>query len=240
MTASPSPRPVALITGATGNLGTATARTFLAHGWCLVLIDRSADRLPSLFPALVEAPDHELAAGVDVTDETAMATLVARTQARFGRIDSLVNTVGAWRGGRPVHEEALATWDLMLGVNLRAPLVACRAVIPAMRAQQSGRIVNVASRDGLAGGAGYAAYSAAKSALIRLTEAMADELKRDGLNVNCVLPGTLDTPQNRAAMPDVDPAGWVEPTALADVILFLASPAARAITGAAVPVYGRG
>lgn len=237
---SPQSSPVALITGASGNLGVATARTFGAHGHRLVLIDRSADRLPGLFPDLADSPDHWLAGGVDVTDESAMTALVGEVGRRFGRLDVLVNTVGAWRGGQPVHAEPLATWDAMLGVNLRAPLVACRAAIPAMLAQRSGRIVNVASRDGLAGGAGYAAYSAAKSALIRLTEAMADELKRDGLNVNCVLPGTLDTPQNRAAMPEADPAGWVTPDALAEVILFLTSPGARAITGAAIPVYGRG
>ena len=101
-------------------------------------------------------------------------------------------------------------------------------------------IINVASRDGLLGSAGYAAYSASKSAVLRLTESLADELKGSNINVNCIMPGTIDTPQNRAAIPDADFSKWVEPSALADVILFLGSDAARAINGAALPVYGKG
>ena len=109
-----------------------------------------------------------------------------------------------------------------------------------MLKQGGGKIINVASRDGLAGSAGYAAYSASKSAVIRLTEAMAEELKTAGINVNCLMPGTIDTPQNRAANPGADVTRWVAPSAIADVILFLASDASRAINGAAVPVFGKG
>ena len=160
--------------------------------------------------------------------------------ARFGRLDVLVHTVGAWRGGKPVHDTDLADWDFLFNVNLRTTLLCCRAVVPQMLKQGRGRIITVASRDGLAGAAGYAAYSASKSAVLRLNESLADELKVSNINVNCVLPSTIDTPQNRAALPNADFSKWVEPAAIADVILFLASDASRAITGAAIPVFGKG
>jgi NAD(P)-dependent dehydrogenase (short-subunit alcohol dehydrogenase family) len=150
-----------------------------------------------------------------------------------------VNTVGGWRGGKPVHEMDLADWDFLFGVNLRTTLLCCRMVTPHMLRQGYGKIVNVSSRDGLAGGAGYSAYSASKSAVLRLTESMAAELKNANINVNCIMPSTIDTPQNRKAMPNADFSKWVAPEAIADVILFLLSDASRAITGAAVPVFGK-
>src|SRR5262249_51907330 len=151
-----------------------------------------------------------------------------------------VNTVGGWRGGKPAHETDLADWDFLFSTNLRTTLFCCRAVIPQMLKQSSGRIINVASRDALKGSAGYSAYSASKSAVLRLTESLADELKASNINVNCIMPGTIDTPQNRAAMPNADHSKWVEPAALAEVIAFLAGDGARAVTGAAIPVFGKG
>jgi len=155
-------------------------------------------------------------------------------------VDALVNTVGGYRGGKPVHEADLADWDFLFNVNVRTTLLCCRAVIPQMVKQQSGKIINVASRDGLSGSAGYAAYSASKSAVLRLTESLANELKVSNINVNCIMPGTIDTPQNRAAVPNGDFSRWVEPAAIAEVILFLASDASRAVNGAALPVFGKG
>lgn len=232
--------PVSLITGATGNLGFATARALNAAGHRTVLVDRSPDRLHATFADLADSPDHLLVGGVDLADAAALDKLIETTLARFGRVDALVHTVGGWRGGRAVHETDLTDWDFLFNINLRTTLLCCRAVVPPMLKQQRGRIVTVASRDGLAGTAGYAAYSASKSAVLRLTESLADELKASNINVNCVLPSTLDTPQNRAAMPEADFSRWVEPAALADVILFLVSDAARAIHGAAIPVFGKG
>jgi NAD(P)-dependent dehydrogenase (short-subunit alcohol dehydrogenase family) len=231
---------VVIITGAVGNLGVATARAFQAAGDKTVLVDRSQDKLSEVFGGVLNAPDHLLAGGVDLSDPASLDKLIAETLARFGRIDALVNTVGAWRGGKPVQETDLADWDFLFNVNVRTALLCCRAVIPQMLKQGGGKIINVASRDGLAGSAGYAAYSASKSAVIRLTEAMAEELKTAGINVNCLMPGTIDTPQNRAANPGADVTRWVAPSAIADVILFLASDASRAINGAAVPVFGKG
>jgi NAD(P)-dependent dehydrogenase (short-subunit alcohol dehydrogenase family) len=124
-------------------------------------------------------------------------------------------------------------------MNGRSVFIACQKVIPDMLNQGSGKIVNLAARPGLEGQAGMAAYSASKSAVIRLTESMAAELKDQGINVNCVIPGTIDTPQNRETIPEADYSTWVTPESLADVILFLSSEAARDVHGAALPVYGR-
>ena len=229
---------VVVITDASGNLGAATARAFQRAGAHTVLVDRLADRLHRQYPDLVVSPDHLLLGGVDLADEASVASAIGSADERFGRIDVLVNTVGAWRGGTPVHAAPLADWDFLFAANLRPTLLASRAAVPHFLAQHSGRIVNIAARSGLAGDAGSAAYSAAKSAVLRLTEAMSAELKNSGINVNSVLPSTIDTPQNRAAIPAADFAKWVHPDALADVVLFLASDAARAIHGAAIPVSG--
>ncbi len=227
---------VVIVTGAAGNLGSAVARAFRAAGAKLVLVDRTADRLQRLFPDLVDSPDYFLATSVDMTDAGAVEAMVEETVERFGRVDVLVNTVGGFRAGTPVHETSFETWDFLLDLNARTVFTASRAVIPYMLRERNGRIVNVAARAALSGGAKMAVYSLSKSAVMRLTESMAAELKKDGINVNCVLPGTIDTPQNREAMPKADHSRWVEPEAIADVITFLASDAARAVQGAAIPV----
>jgi NAD(P)-dependent dehydrogenase (short-subunit alcohol dehydrogenase family) len=231
---------VVIVTGAAGNLGSAVARAFQAAGAKLVLVDRAPDRLQRLFPDLVDSSDHFLATSVDLTNVGAVEAMVDETVERFGRVDVLANTAGGFRAGTPVHETPLESWDFMLNLNARTVLIAGRAVIPQMLRQGSGKIVNVAARAALKGGAKMAAYSASKSAVLSLTESMAAELKRENINVNCVLPGTIDTPQNRQAMPKANYDRWVKPEAIADVILFLASDAGRAVQGAAVPVYGKG
>jgi NAD(P)-dependent dehydrogenase (short-subunit alcohol dehydrogenase family) len=231
---------VVMVTGAAGNLGSAVARAFQAAGARLVLVDRAPDRLQGLFPDWVDSPDHYLATSVDLTDAGAVEAMVAEAVKRFGRIDVLVNTAGGFRGGTPVHETTLETWDFMLDLNLRTMLVAGRAVVPHMLQQGRGKVVNVATRAALQGSGNLAPYSASKSAVVRVTESMAAELKNQGINVNCVLPSTIDTEQNRQAMPKANFDRWVKPEAIADVILFLASDAARAVQGAAIPVYGKG
>jgi NAD(P)-dependent dehydrogenase (short-subunit alcohol dehydrogenase family) len=230
---------VVIVAGAAGNLGSAVAAAFHASGAHLVLVDREPDRLSGLFPELANSPDHIFAAPVDLTDEDAAQTMVAEALERFGRIDVLVNAVGGWRGGKPVHETSLDTLDFLFNLNTRTVFIASRAVIPSMLDRGSGKIVSVAARPGLMGTARNGAYSASKAAVVRLTETMAAELKNEGINVNCVLPGTIDTPDNRQSMPKADHSRWVPPEAIADVILFLASDAALAVNGAAVPVYGR-
>ena len=231
---------VVIVTGAAGNLGSAVARAFQAAGAKLVLVDRASDRLPRLFPELADSPDHFLATAVDLTDADAVARMAEEAVSRLGRIDVLVNAAGGYRGGTAVHETPLQTWDLMLNLNARSVFIASSAVIPAMLERGSGKIVSVAARAALKGARTMGPYSASKSAVVRLTESMSAELKKSGINVNCVLPGTIDTPQNRASMPKADTSRWVAPEALADVILFLASDTARGVHGAAVPVYGLG
>jgi NAD(P)-dependent dehydrogenase (short-subunit alcohol dehydrogenase family) len=165
--------------------------------------------------------------------------MVDQALQQLGRLDVLVNTVGGFRGGKPVHEEDLESWEFLFNINVRTTLNCCRAVIPHYLQAGKGKIINVASRGALVGDGGFATYSASKSAVMRLTESLADELKQGGITVNCVVPGTLNTPQNREALPNASHDKWVEPASIADVILFLASDAARAVNGAAVPIFGK-
>jgi len=230
---------IVLVAGASGNLGRAVTRAFHAAGANLVLPDRAPDRLTQLFPELTGASDHLLLNLVDAADPEAVARVVSAALERFGRIDVLVNSVGGYRAGQPVHATLPETWDFILNLNARVAFILSRAVVPPMLAQGAGKIVHVAARAALSGVANAAAYSASKAALVRLVESQAEELKASNINVNCVLPGTIDTPQNRQAMPKADFSRWVAPEAIADVILFLASGAARAVQGAAVPVYGQ-
>jgi NAD(P)-dependent dehydrogenase (short-subunit alcohol dehydrogenase family) len=227
---------VVLITGADGALGRAVTRAFAGRGANLALTDYRAEGLRESFADL---DDALLVGGIDVTDPAAVERLVEAVVERWGRIDVLVNIVGTWRGGQPVHETEIETWDFLMNLNARSAFLVSRAVVPHMIEAGTGKVVSVAAKTGLEGRANVAAYSASKSAVIRLTEAMSDELKDDGINVNCVLPSIIDTPPNREAMPKADYARWVAPEALADVIVFLSSDAARAIHGAAIPVYGR-
>ncbi|MCI0394456.1 MAG: SDR family NAD(P)-dependent oxidoreductase [Chloroflexi bacterium] len=228
---------VVMITGAAGNLGSATAHAFQAAGARLVLVDKDEERLQHVFPELAESGEH-IFVGLDLADAGAIEGMVYEVANHYGRIDVLVNIAGGYRAGSPLHETPLETWDFNMSLNARSIFFTGRAVIPHMLRQGSGKIVSVAARAALAGGANMSVYTASKAAVIRLTESMAAELKDKGINVNCILPGTIDTPQNRKATPTADFSRWVAPEALADVILFLASPHARAVHGAAIPVYG--
>jgi NAD(P)-dependent dehydrogenase (short-subunit alcohol dehydrogenase family) len=230
---------VVMVAGGTGNLGGPVARAFAAAGAKVVVVDRDEEKQQQTFADWRDRADIWLAAPVDLLDPAAAREVAAQTVARFGRIDVLVNTVGGYRAGEAVADLALSTWDLMLDLNARTTLILCQAVLGVMLEQGAGKIVNVAARAALVGNAQHAAYAASKAAVVRLTESMAAEVGRRGINVNCVLPGTIDTPDNRAAMPKADPTTWVAPDALAEVILFLASDGARAIQGVALPVDGR-
>ncbi|HKQ75407.1 MAG TPA: SDR family oxidoreductase [Blastocatellia bacterium] len=230
---------VAIVTGAAGNLGVALVSAFWDANAKLALIDLSPERLLNIFPDLTDSTNHFIAPPTDVTDPASAARAVELIKHHFGRIDILVNTAGGYRAGTPLHETPLSDWEFMLNLNARSVFVMCQAVIPQMLEQRKGRIVNIASRAALGGDAGHSAYSASKTAVVRLTESMDAELKESGVNVNCIMPGIIDTPQNREAMPKSDFSKWVAPDAIADVILFLASQGARAIHGAAIPVYGR-
>jgi NAD(P)-dependent dehydrogenase (short-subunit alcohol dehydrogenase family) len=223
----------AFITGAAGNLGRAVAAAFAERGATLVLVDQRHDALERAFGAETE---RRMLAPADLLDQAEVAAAVARAAERHGRIDVLCNVAGGFRMGEPVHATSDDTWRFLFDVNTRTLLHAVRAVVPHMIERGGGKVVNVGANAARGGAAAMGAYVAAKSAVIRLTETMAAELREQGVNVNCVLPSVIDTPENRAAMPEADPARWVAPADLASVVLFLASDAARAVHGAAVPV----
>jgi NAD(P)-dependent dehydrogenase (short-subunit alcohol dehydrogenase family) len=227
-----------IITGAAGNLGRATALAFARQGARLALVDIDSQSLRSARQDLPE--DSESAVfQTDLLEPAAVSALIAEVKGRFGRLDVLANIAGGFAMGPPIHETTDEQWQFMMDLNVRSLFNCCRAAIPDMLETGGGRIVNVSARAATRGIGHMGPYCAAKAAVITLTESLADELKHRGVNVNCILPGTIDTPQNRAAMPDSDHSTWVPLDAIADVILFLSSDAARGITGAAVPVYGR-
>ena len=224
-----------LVTGAAGNLGRTIAAAFESRGANLVLVARTKD---SLVATIGPENDHRLFVTADLLDQTAVDSAVRLTQQRFGRVDVLCNIAGGFRMGSPVHETSDKDWDFLLDINARTLLHAVRAVVPRMIEGGGGKIVNVGAFAAQKGVAQMGAYVAAKSVVIRLTETMAAELREKNINVNCVLPTIIDTPENRAAMPKSDPSHWVAPADLANVIVFLASDDARAIHGASVPVTG--
>jgi NAD(P)-dependent dehydrogenase (short-subunit alcohol dehydrogenase family) len=222
-----------IVTGAAGNLGKAVAKAFADLGANLVLVDLKREGLAAAFGA-EDARRLFVAANLL---ETAGATGVAQAAlARFSRIDVLCNIAGGFRMGEAVHETSDENWNFLFDINTRTLLNMARAVVPQMLAAGGGKIVNIGAFAAQKGVAQMGAYTASKGTVIRMTEAMAGELRDKNINVNCVLPTIIDTPENRAAMPKANPAKWVAPADLANVIVFLASDAARAVHGAAVPV----
>jgi NAD(P)-dependent dehydrogenase (short-subunit alcohol dehydrogenase family) len=230
-----SEKQTVMVTGAAGALGRAVAGTFFARGANLVLLARRREQLT---PAYGDEDAQRLFVAADLLDADQVAAAVATAVDRFGRIDVLCNIAGGFRMGAPVHETRDDDWNFLFDINVRTVLHSARAVVPRMLAAGSGRIVNVGAFAAAKGTARMGAYIAAKASVIRLTESMAAELREHGINVNCVLPTIIDTPDNRAAMPDADASRWVAPHDLAEVIAFLASDAARAVHGAALPVTG--
>ena len=228
-------RKTVMVTGAAGNLGRAVAQGFADRGARLVLVDLDRGRLESAFGG--DAEDR-LLAPADLLDRASTAAAVQAAGQRFGGIDVLCHLAGGFRMGEAVHETSDATWDFLLDLNARTLINIAHAVVPVMLAAGSGRIVTVGAGAAQKGAGRMGAYCAAKASVIRLTEAMSAELREQGINVNCVLPSIIDTPENRADMPQADPSRWVAPAALADVVAFLASDAARAVHGATLPVTG--
>lgn len=227
---------VVAVTGAFGVLGEVVATAAAAQGARLALIEH-APRPPD---GLVEACGAQtlVVAGVDLADPAAAQSAMDQVADRFGGLDALINIAGGFRW-QTVEAGDPAQWDRLFAMNLKTALNASRAALPLLKASPAGRIVNVGAAGALKAAAGMGAYAASKAAVHKLTESLAEELKADGITVNAVLPSIIDTPANRADMPDADFAAWVAPADLAAVILFLASESARAVTGALVPVTGR-
>jgi NAD(P)-dependent dehydrogenase (short-subunit alcohol dehydrogenase family) len=225
-----------IVTGAFGVLGAAVARRFAGDGARLGLIDRVAT--PDWASSEFVGP-HRLRPNVELTDAPATAAAIDSLAADLGGLDVLVNVAGGFQW--QLHGKgAESVWDAMFATNLRTAVIACSAALPYLGTRGEGRIINVGAGAAARAAAGMGAYAASKAGVERLTEALAEELKDRNIRVNSVLPGTLDTPRNRADMPDADFSRWVSPAAVADVIAFLASSGARAVTGAAIRVTGRG
>ena len=220
---------VLVVTGGHGVLGRAVVEAAVASGLKVAVIDHAAEQ---------DVPDGVVEiGGVDLTDAAQATSAMASVIERLGRIDALLNIAGGFVWQKV--DDAEPAWSRMFALNLTTALNATRAALPHLKASDDGRIVNVGSAAALKAGAGMGAYGASKSAVHALTQSLAEELKSGSVTVNAVLPSIIDTPANRADMPDADPATWVAPRDLAAVMLFLASPASRAMTGALVPVTGR-
>ncbi len=221
-----------VLTGAAGNLGRAVTSSLLAGGANVIALDRPG-------PGLAALQGVHTIAIADLADEAACTSTFSGIAATFGRIDGVVHTVGgfAYAG---LADSGPALFEQQFRMNVLTTLNVLRAAIAHMRIAGHGSIVAVGAGAALRAPSGMAAYAGAKSAVHRLVESFADELKTQHIRVNAVLPSTMDTPQNRADMPDADPALWTKPSEVAETIAFLLSDAASGITGALVPVAGRG
>jgi NAD(P)-dependent dehydrogenase (short-subunit alcohol dehydrogenase family) len=217
---------VILVTGAAGVLGQAVIATLVARGEAVAAVD--------LAPMIPAAGQRVSVGGIDLADATAGAALAAQLD---GPLNGLVNVAGGfvWE---TVSEGGWASWERMYRINVQTAFEATRLALPALRTSR-GAIVNVSAAATARAGAGMGAYAAAKSAVSRLTEALAAEELTNGVRVNAVMPSVIDTPANRRDMPDADPSRWVSPSEIAEVVAFLLSPAASGVTGALVPVVGR-
>lgn len=228
---------VVVITGAFGALGSAVSHAFGQSGARLALIDISQ---PSAeIQREFSAAGHMLLSGADLADVEGTRKVMAAIAMRFGGIDVLVNIAGGFRWEK-IADGDVATWDALYSMNLRSAFVSCKSALPAMLERGGGRIINIGAGAAAKAGLGMGAYAASKAGVQRLTEALAEELKDQHITVNAVLPGIIDTPRNRLDMPKADFTRWVSPDAIAKVIVFLASAEAASITGAAIPVNGRG
>src|ERR1700730_3609240 len=221
---------VVVVTGALGALGKVVTEQALARGARVAGIDHA----PSQAQAM---PDRIELGGVDLTDASEAKKAIDAAASHFGKLDALVNIAGGF-AFETVADGDTKTWQRMFALNVLTALNASRSAIPHLTASGAGRIINVGAMGALQAAAGMGAYAASKAGVHRLTEALAAELK-GRVTVNAVLPSTIDTAANRAGMPKADFSKWVTPKELADVILFLASDAASAVTGALLPVSGR-
>jgi NAD(P)-dependent dehydrogenase (short-subunit alcohol dehydrogenase family) len=226
---------VVLVTGGSGGLGSAVTEAFLEDGWRVAVPTHSSGASDALDDLAARYGDRLTWFPADLATETGAGEAVARTANWGGRMDAVVHTVGGYAGGTPLHETAVDDWDRMMSINLRSAFLIARAAIP--RLAEGGSLVYVSSRAALKGRKGHVPYAVSKAALLTLVEAIAEEYK-GRVRANAVLPGTIDTPANRASMPDARYDTWTPPAEIARVIVFLASGASATVSGAAVPVYG--
>ena len=222
---------VALVTGANGGLGQSVTWTLLNAGATVVGTSRKIAQ--SEFDSA-----NFTAICADISTGASAQKLVDAVITRFGRLDIFVHTVGGFAGGAAIHETDDGTFERMFDLNVNSAFYLLRAAIPQMRKTEGGRIVAIGSRAALDPGAGVGAYSASKAALVSLIRTVALENREAGITANVILPGTMDTPANRAAMPGSDFSKWVRTETVAGLIAWLAGDAGRDVNGAVIPVYG--
>ena len=222
---------VVLVTGANGGLGTHVTEAFLRGG------ARVAGTARKIQPTDFGSGDFSAIPG-ELSNESGARAIVKQVIDKFGRLDVLVHTVGGFAGGSSVAETDDATFDRMLDLNLKSLFHILRAALPELIRTKDGRVIGIGSRAALEPGASVGAYSASKAAMVSLIKTVAQEHKASGLRANVVLPGTIDTPANRKAMPNADFSKWVRPQAIADLIVWLAGDTGREVNGAAIPIYG--
>jgi NAD(P)-dependent dehydrogenase (short-subunit alcohol dehydrogenase family) len=223
---------IVLVTGANGGLGTAVTRSLLGVGATVVGVARSTD-------AGQEGHTGFYPESADLTQPQKARDLVGRVAAQFERIDVLVHVMGGFAGGASVAETDDATWQNMMNINLNAAFYVLRAVVPVMRHAGRGRIIAIGSRQAVQPAAGAGAYSASKAALVSLVQTVAVENRDRNIRANVVLPGTMDTPANRVAMPNANFENWVQPSRVAELVIMLAGEVGSEITGTAIPIYGK-
>jgi len=232
---------VVLVTGATGTLGRVVVERLLRKGAMVTVLYRTRERFEELVSFLGVLSNTLKGVQGDATDEASVGNFVRFAIETHGRIDALVNLVGGYSGGSDVSETDQSLWDHMLELNLKSAFLCSKAVLPQMISQNYGKIVNVAARTAVERGrrSKSGAYAVAKAGVIVLTETMAEELRKLDINVNCIMPSTIDTPGNRRDFPKADFSRWVDPRDVAEVILFLISDASKTISGSSMPVYGK-
>lgn len=227
---------VVMITGGAGNLGRATEYAFAQAGYKRVLIDIDSKALEAAFPV---QSDDRLLLPLDLMDGASVEKAIASATEKFGSIDVLCNVAGGFYYGEPVHEMKADVWRRILDLNVTTLLNTVKAVVPGMIGAGRGTVINVGTAAHVRGQAHMSAYAATKSAVMRLTESMADELRDKGIGVFCVMPEIIDTPANRLDMPAADTSSWTPPSAIADVMLLLTSDAASIISGGLFSLKGR-
>jgi len=230
---------VVLIAGGTGALGRAVSAAFVSEGARAIVTYRHQSEFDEAFSQSKAKGQDVRGVLVDATDPVGVAGMLESILANGGTLDILVNTIGAYHGGKRIWEEDLSSYEQMMSLNLKSGFVLARAAIPAMIRQGRGWIVNVASRAAYGKSPGATLYSASKAGALALFDSLAEEVKSYPISVNSVVPSIFDTPANRQAIPGADYSSWPKPEEIADVILFLCSQQARLIHGAAIPVYGR-
>jgi NAD(P)-dependent dehydrogenase (short-subunit alcohol dehydrogenase family) len=222
---------VIAVTGAFGALGSAVATVLSDFGARVARLDHA--------PAPANAAEGSLVyGGIDLADEPSAASVMQKIVKAAGRLDALVNIAGGFHYEK-LEGGTLQTWDSMYRMNLRTAVACCEAALPSLLKSGSGRIINIGALGAVKAAAGMGAYAASKAGVAKLTESLADELKDRGVTVNALMPSTLDTPRNRLDMPTADFGRWVAPAAVGEIIAFLVSDSASAVTGALIPVAGR-